>query len=101
MPVFAYSGLSPEGRNVRGIVDAENARAARLKLRRSGVFPTALNETEEGRARKLAADGTPGRVSSLRLGLDRVTPQDLAILTRQLSTLVGAGLPLVESIGAL
>ncbi len=94
MPVYSYAGLSPEGKNVSGVIDAETARAARAKLRRSGVFPTEVNESkaEEKAAR-----------SSRSLGrmFERVGPQELAIMTRQLSTLVSAGLPLVECLSAL
>ncbi|MEA2626234.1 MAG: ral secretion pathway protein [Candidatus Binatota bacterium] len=93
MPVYAYSGLSPQGKSVSGIVDAENPRVARQKLRKSGVYPTALNETEGAQSRR---EGP-----TIRRSFERVNPQDLAVMTRQLSTLVGAGLPLVESIGAL
>lgn len=93
MPVYAYRGLSPQGKNVTGIIDAESARAARSKLRRSGVFPTDLSETRP----------EPTRRESRSIGrwFERLRPQDLAIVTRQLSTLVSAGLPLVECLSAL
>lgn len=93
MPVYAYSGLSPQGKNLSGIIDAENPRAARLKLRRSGVFPTDLAEAQTEPTRREAR--SVGRF------FERVGPQDLAIVTRQLSTLVAAGLPLVECLSAL
>lgn len=93
MPVYAYQGLSPEGRNLSGIVDAENPRAARLKLRRSGVFPTSLDEAEG--EREVRESRSLGQL------FERISPQDLALMTRQLSTLVGAGLPLVECLSAL
>ncbi len=93
MPVYAYSGLSPQGKNVSGIIDAENPRAARSKLRRSGVFPTDLAEARTEPTRREAR--------SLGRFFERVGPQDLAIVTRQLSTLVSAGLPLVECLSAL
>ena len=40
MPVFAYRGLSSNGRAVSGVVDADSPRTARGKLRGMGVFPT-------------------------------------------------------------
>ena len=46
MPVYAYKGLNQGGRNVSGIIDADTPKGARLKLRRSGVFPTELNEEQ-------------------------------------------------------
>ena len=101
MPVYAYKGLNEKGRNVGGIVDADSPKSARIKLRRSGIFPTDLNETREQverrrrrRPRAASASIWPACSSASR-------PQDLALMTRQLATLVGAGLPLVECLGAL
>lgn len=94
MPVYSYAGLSPEGKNVSGVIDAESPRAARLKLRRSGVFPTSLSESRE-------ADATPRASRSITRLFERVGQQELAVMTRQLSTLVSAGLPLVDCLSAL
>ena len=44
MPVFAYRGLSANGRAVAGVIDADSARTARGKLRDLGIFPTDLGE---------------------------------------------------------
>ena len=102
MPVYAYKGLNEKGRNVGGIVDADTPKNARLKLRRSGIFPTELNETRDQVVTSGGASAS--RFGSLNLGslFERnITPQDLALITRQLATLVGAGLPLVDCLGAL
>jgi general secretion pathway protein F len=98
MPVYAYKGLSEQGRAVSGIIDADNPKGARLKLRKSGVFPTELNEEE--RKRPATADSAE---SGINLGryFERISPDELALLTRQLATLVGAGLPLVDCLSAL
>ena len=93
MPVYAYRGLDAQGKNVSGIIDAENPRSARLKLRRTGVFPTDVSESSGGKTRTEAR-------SVPRIG-ERVAPQDIAVMTRQLATLIGAGIPLVESLSAL
>ncbi len=97
MPVYAYKGLSEQGRAVNGIIDADSPKGARLKLRGSGVFPTDV--TEEQRQTKKVA--TARAEFTLARFTERITPQELALLTRQLSTLVGAGLPLVECLSAL
>jgi general secretion pathway protein F len=99
VPVYAYKGVTQAGKNAKGFVDAESQRAARAKLRRDGVFPTDLSESASGRSRaERAREGSPRfSLSSLR----RVSTLDLALATRQLSTLVGAGIPLVEALGAL
>lgn len=96
MPVYAYKGLNAAGRAVGGIIDADNAKGARLKLRRSGVFPTEVAE----QAQQISAAARAGSLS-LQSYFERVRPQDLALMTRQLATLVGAGLPLVECLEAL
>ena len=102
MPVYAYKGLNDKGRNVGGIIDADSPKTARIKLRRSGIYPTDLNETRErpggGGAEASVASRFSVELSSL---FQKITPQDLALMTRQLATLVGAGLPLVECLGAL
>ena len=95
MPVFTYRGVSVAGKNLRGFVDAENSAGARSKLRRDGVFLTELALSEGGAAESTAAGA--GAVRFVR----SVSGTDLAIATRQLATLIGAAVPLVESLGAL
>lgn len=97
MPVYAYKGVTQTGKSAKGFVDAESVRAARAKLRRDGVYPTDL--AESGRPRAAKADEGSRRVSLAFLR--RVSTLDLALATRQLATLVGAGIPLVEALGAL
>ena len=96
MPVYAYKGLNQSGRAVSGIIDADNPKGARLKLRRSGIFPTDLSE-EERQKQATAAERTELNFAFFQ----RISPQELALLTRQLSTLIGAGLPLVDCLSAL
>lgn len=96
MPNYKYSGVNDKGKNVSGSIDAENEKAARAKLRRTGVFPTTLGE-----------EGKGGGKLSLNANVDigkyfqRVTVEDLALMTRQLGSLLQAGIPLVESLAAL
>ncbi len=91
MPVYAYRGVSATGEQVSGILDAESGRAARQKLRSLGVFPTEVAEEP--------AAG-PGRGRSWRLW-ERLSARSLATISRQLATLVGAGLPLAECLKAI
>ncbi len=97
MPVFSYKGVNEAGKAIRGFVDAESDRSARAKLRRDGVFLTDLSVSTGSAARRSDA---PERRFSLDM-LRRVGGTDLAIATRQLATLIGAGIPLVEALGAL
>lgn len=98
MPVYAYKGLSREGRAVSGIIDADTPKAARQKLRGGGIFPTDVTEEQRQKLRDAAEARAQFTLAPL---FERIKPQELALLTRQLSTLVGAGLPLVDCLSAL
>lgn len=102
LPVFAYKGVTQAGRSTRGFVDAESARAARAKLKREGVFLTELSESAAPVAAPAAGVALPARGLNFSLDrLRRISPLDLALATRQLATLVGAGVPLVQALSAL
>ena len=95
MPVYEYIALDTDGRKRKGIIDAGSVVAARQKLRETDVFPVELSEASEQKREETAAGG--GAVHLFR----RVGLQELALMTRQLATLIGAGLPLVPSLSAL
>ena len=95
MPVFEYTALDDRGKSTSGIIDAEGAQAARQKLRTSGIFPVSIKETQEAEPKK-----GPGTFS-LSSRLSRIKPVEVAMMTRQLATLVGAGFPLVSALDAL
>ena len=94
MPVFEYHGINARGKDVRGIIDADTARLARTRLKRSGVFPTQIQEAV-----------TERRVSRREISLGHLTKrvriQDVAVMTRQLATLIEAGLPMVPALNSL
>lgn len=95
MAVFAYKGIvEAGGKTVKGYRDAENVRALRVVLRKEGIL---LTSAEEGEA---AQKKEKNKVEPLAF-LERVGGADVAVMTRQLATLVRAGIPLVESISAL
>ena len=90
MPAFAYQALDASGRTQRGVLQGDTARAVRGALRERGLNPLDVAEVREeaGRGRRLFE----------RRGLGGA---QLALLTRQLATLIGAGLPIDEALGAL
>ena len=94
MPVYAYRGVTAGNRSARGMVDADSPRSARSKLRAQGIFPT---DIAEGRARLPLSEHLP----RLNLPQFRVPDLDLGLFSSQLATLIGAGVPLVESLEAL
>ncbi len=96
MPIFEYAGIDSKGKRTSGNVDAENERAARAKLRRMGVFPTTI--TMEGKGGKGGGFSMQVDVGKF---MERVKVQDVAVMTRQMATLVGANIPLVDALTAL
>jgi general secretion pathway protein F len=94
MPIFEYTALATTGKEQKGLIDAENIRAARQRLRTQGIFPTDMRESNE-------AAKAPSRDVKRFFQSNRVSTKELSISTRQLSTLVGAGLPLVNALSAL
>jgi general secretion pathway protein F len=95
MAVFEFRGVvANTGKSVRGVRDAENAKVLRAALRRDGIMLTLATEEAAGKAKK-------SREIDLFKFFRRVSGADVAVLTRQLATLVRAGIPLVDSIGAL
>jgi len=96
MPVYDYTALDAEGKTVTGIIDAESALSARQRLRSSNIFPVDIEEvtvsTEEKKETKSFKIKNP---------FARVKSSEITIMTRQLATLVGAGIPLVSAIYSL
>lgn len=105
MPVFEYIGRSDGGKTVKGVLDVDNVRALKAALRRERVFLTEYKQTgsrasgdkvKAGRAQKSGSrDVDFGEM------LVRISPMDVAETTRQLATLVRAGVPLVDSMTAI
>lgn len=95
MAVFEYTGIaSQNGKNVKGYRDAENVRALRTVLKKDGVLLTSAQESAE------KIEKRRGDVDPLAF-LKRIGQAEVAVMTRQLATLIRAGIPLVEAIGAL
>ena len=94
MPVYEYTALNDKGKNLKGIIDAQNTGAARQKLRESNIYLTDLQEASGAK-----------KSSPLRQPLGglfrKVGARELTVMTRQMATLLGAGLPLVQSLTTL
>jgi general secretion pathway protein F len=95
MPVYEYRALDAAGKTISGIIDAESAATARLKLRNSGSYPVSVHEVEAGATRK-ESKGTRGFHLFVR-----IRPSEVTMMTRQLATLLEAGFPLVTAIETL
>lgn len=93
MPAYRYEALDADGRTQRGLVEADNARAARGQLRARALVPVAVQPVAPGSE---AAGSTPAAFR--RRVFDRTA---LTVWTRQLAGLVGSGLPLERALAAL
>ncbi|HEB51097.1 MAG TPA: type II secretion system protein GspF [Desulfobulbus sp.] len=95
MPVYEYTALDPGGKKRRGIIEADSLASARQKIRQGGGYPVDISETLP-RTR----DRKKGALLSARLG-PRVRQQEIHLITRQLATLLEAGIPLVQALNGL
>jgi general secretion pathway protein F len=95
MPVWEFRGIQIlSGSAVKGVRDAESPKALRALLRRDGVLLTEASEEKERRK------GARKEIDLLAF-IRKPSASDVAVMTRQLATLVRAGVPLVESLSAL
>lgn len=95
MAVWEFRGIVIQsGSAVKGVRDAESPKALRAILRRDGILLT--EATEEKRHQAKAR-----RELDLLAFFRRPSASDVAVMTRQLATLVRAGVPLVDSLSAL
>jgi general secretion pathway protein F len=92
MPLFEYKGVNQTGKTVRSTIDADNAKSARMKLKKDGIFVTEI--VDKTRSQKKA-------IKSGQAKNKTVNVKDLSMMTRQLATLLKANVPLVESLGAV
>ena len=91
MGAFEYTALDTAGRQHKGVIEGDTARHVRGLLRERSLLPVTVTEMAEREAKR------QGGFNLLR----RVSASDLALLTRQLATLVRAGLPLEEALLAV
>ncbi len=94
MAAFQYVALNNTGVKQKGIIEAESAKHARQLLRDKGWTPLEVSATHEKNAKTSAAQQNISR-------RQRVNTKELALMTRQLATLLAAGLPVEEVLAAV
>ncbi|MCB0414318.1 MAG: type II secretion system inner membrane protein GspF [Bdellovibrionales bacterium] len=92
MPVFEYKGLNKSGKSIRGTIDSENVRMAKSKLKRDGIYVNHI---------KNKSTTTSKQKKSKSLSHVKIPIGELAMMTRQLATLLKANVPLVDSLAAV
>tara|TARA_Y100001934_G_scaffold282593_1_gene397062 strand:- start:2365 stop:3582 length:1218 start_codon:yes stop_codon:yes gene_type:complete len=92
VPAFEYTALNKRGREEKGVLEADSMRQVRALLRERGLAPlgVAASREKKERSNPLARLFTPG-----------LSIRELALVTRQLATLIGAGLPVEEALLAV
>ena len=92
MPAYKFEALDAAGKSVTGLLEADNAKAARAQLRAQALVPLAVTQ--------VASAGTQAE-GGMRISGRVFGATGLAIWTRQLAGLVGSGLPLERALTAL
>jgi type IV pilus assembly protein PilC len=107
MPKFKYIALDSKGKETQGEVDADTQIAALGNIREKGFFPTSLVEIDAHAQKKKKGSAAPAARGLMKINLrlpsflSRVKPKQMTAFTRQLATLVNAGLPLLRGLQVL
>ena len=104
MPTFQYEAKDESKQTVRDTVEAADTKEAIARIRSQGLFPMAIREQKTKRSGKGrggggggAASGTKKGMGEISINIGGVSSKQLTTLTRQLSTLQDAGLPILRS----
>lgn len=91
MPIYQYTAVNAQRQPKTGTVEAANANEASTQIKAMGLFPTKVSELSQD---------SGGNVKKVKKGAS-VKSKVLSVFTRQLATLIGAGLPLLRSLTTL
>ena len=91
---YAYTGRDASGKTVKGRVDAPSETSVVARLRTMGIAPVSIHQVA-------ASSGLNRDISLGGLFDKRVTLKDLAVMSRQMATMISAGLPLLKSLNIL
>ena len=109
MQKFSYVAVDAAGKESRGVVEANNQAQAISKIRGQGLFPTSIGSVGDTApttgvrpgAKRKSTGGLQMEIKLPAFLRGRVNPKDLMVLTRQLATLLVAGLPLLRGLRVL
>src|SRR6266568_7117861 len=114
MPKFNYVAMDSRGKETKGTLDVANQNEAISRLKEMGYFPTKVSEADKAKEKadkkaRAAAPDTKGRKKGGGFNINikipglggKVRPKVLTTFTRQLATLVDAGLPLLRGLRVL
>ncbi|HUJ72018.1 MAG TPA: type II secretion system F family protein [Verrucomicrobiae bacterium] len=115
MAKFSYVALDPRGKEITGVLESENSTAAVSRIREMGYFPTNVAEADKVSAKKKGKGAAPagpagakaggkkgfGSMELKFFGSGKIKSKTLTAVTRQLATLIDAGLPLLRGLDVL
>ncbi len=95
MPVYEYRALDKSGKKRKGIIDADNLSQAKSRLRASGTYPFEIKESSGGKVSDVRYGKSGGSI------FERIKSEEINVVTRQLATLLAAGIPLLQALSSL
>ncbi|MGC6488694.1 MAG: type II secretion system inner membrane protein GspF [Planctomycetota bacterium] len=93
MPIFEYKAIDSDNRVKKGIIDADTPRDARLKLKKDALFVTDIKESRGKKKAAVAIKGVTGVDAP-----NKARTEQVAAVTRQMASLLQAGIPLAEAL---
>lgn len=99
MPVYAYKGLNTEGREVKGLLDADSPRTLRSSLKKQGIRIVEHREDNDGTVKR---KGMSAQTEvDFKKYFERISVGELALVTRQMATLLKSGITLINTLTAI
>src|SRR4051794_28991815 len=111
MPKFNYVAMDSRGKETKGTLEVASQNEAIGRLKEMGYFPTKVVEADKGKDKGDKKTKTPAKAAGKKKGIQlniripgfggKVKPKVLTAFTRQIATLVDAGLPLLRGLRVL
>ncbi len=101
MPYFNYVAVDSSGKELKGKIDAPNEETVAAELKKQGLFPTAITSQSAGPSVAAPKKRRGGSGLNISIGAAKIKRKELTVVTRQLATLLEAGLPLIRSLRTL
>ena len=93
MALYEYKAIGMDGKATKGLIEGDTIKTARQKLKKQGLMVTDIFEKN--------AAASKGKSAGVTLFGNRVSQEEIAVMTRQLASLVKANIPLVDALNAL
>lgn len=93
MPIFEYKAIDGDNKQKRGIIDADTPRDARIKLKKDRLFVTDIKEARGRKSGGIRIRGVTGIET-----VNKARTEQVAAVTRQMASLLQAGIPLAEAL---